>query len=81
MIEFSRQIKDANKMMTQCTKQADGIVAVKEMESDMISEMQDKAQTVDGVASTDKVLLLPLEEGEQVPGGTNMQQVIYFKMD
>ena len=81
MIEFSRQIKDANKMMSQCGKQADGIIAVKEMESDMINEMLDKALIVDGVESTDKVLLLPLEEGEQVPEGTAMQQVRSFSMN
>lgn len=81
MLEFSRQIKNANKMMTQCDKQVDGIIAVKEMESDMINEMLDKALTVDGVESTDKVLLLPLGEGEQVPDGTVMQQVRSFPMN
>lgn len=81
MLEFSSRLKTANKMMSQCGKQADGIIAVKEMESDMINEMLDKALTVDGVESTDKVLLLPLEEGEQVPEGTAMQQVRYYPMN
>lgn len=81
MIEFSRRIKTANKMMSQCANQADAVIAVKEMESDMINEMLDKALTVDNVASTDKVLLLPLEDWESAPEGTALQQVRYFSME
>ena len=36
---------------------------------------------VDGVQSTDKTLLLPLGPDEQVPAGTALQQVRYYRMD
>lgn len=81
MIAFSRLVKTGNKAITQCNRQAEAIVAVKEMEDDLIHGLLDSALTVDGVASTDKVLLIPLAEGETVPQGASLQQIRYFNMD
>lgn len=81
MLEFSSLIKTANKMMSQCNKQAEAIVSIKEMEKELINEMLDKALTVDGIASSDKVLLLQFEEGEYVPEGASVQQVRYYDME
>lgn len=81
MFEFSSLLKIANKMMTQCSNQAEAIVSIKEMENDLINEMLGKALTVDGIESSDKVLLMALEEGERVPEGASVQQVRYFNME
>lgn len=81
MFEFSSLLKTANKMMTQCSNQAEAIVSIKEMENDLINEMLGKALTVDGIESSDKVLLMALEEGERVPEGASVQQVRYFNME
>ena len=81
MFEFSSRLKTANKMLSQCSKQAEAIVSIKEMENDLINEMLGKALTVDGIESSDKVLLLRFEEGEHVPEGASVQQVRYFNME
>lgn len=81
MFEFSSRLKTANKMLSQCSKQAETIVSIKEMENDLINEMLGKALTVDGIESSDKVLLLRFEEGEQEPEGASVHQVRYFNME
>ena len=81
MFEYGKYIRLGSSAVSQCRQQASDLVSIKQMENDVIANMQGRAVVVDGVQSTDKTILLPLSEGETVPEGTVMQQVRYFLMD
>ena len=80
-ILYGRVIKLGTNVISQCRQQADELVERKEQENENINEMLRQTIVVDGVQSTDKTLLLPLGPDEQVPAGTALQQVRYYKMD
>ena len=81
LIYYGRVIKLGTNVISQCRRQADEVVEQKTQENENINELLRQALTVDGVQSTDKTLLLPLGADEQVPAGTALQQVRYYKMD
>ena len=81
MFTYSKYIKLGPKATSQCRNQAKETAEIKGMETDMLESMQKQAVTVDGVASTDKTLLLPLPSTAQPPEGTTLQQIRYFMMD
>jgi hypothetical protein len=81
MFEYGKYIRLGSSAVSQCRQQASDLVSIKQMENDVIANMQGRAVVVDGVQSTDKTILLPPSEGETVPEGTVMQQVRYFLMD
>ncbi len=81
LIYYGRVIKQGTNVISQCRQQADDLVERKAQENENINAMLRQAQTVDGVVSTDRTLLLPLGPDEQVPPGTALQQVRYYKMD
>ena len=80
-ILYGRVIKLGTNVISQCRQQADELVERKEQENENINEMLRQTIVVDGVQSTDKTLLLPLGPDEQVPTGTALQQVRYYRMD
>ena len=80
-ILYGRVIKLGTNVISQCRQQADELVEHKAEENENINELLRQALTVDGVQSTDHTLLLPLGPDEQVPAGTALQQVRYYKMD
>ena len=80
-ILYGRVIKLGTNVISQCRQQADELVERKEQENENINEMLRQTIVVDDVQSTDKTLLLPLGPDEQVPAGTALQQVRYYKMD
>ena len=81
IIYYGRVIKLGTNVIGQCRRQAEELVERKEQENENLNELLRQALTVDGVVSTDKTLLLPLGPDEQVPPGTALQQVRYYKMD
>lgn len=81
IISYGRLVKLGTNVISQCRQQAAGLVERKAEENENINAMLEQALTVDGVASTDKTLLLPLGPDEQVPPGTALQQVRYYRMD
>ena len=80
-ILYGRVIKLGTNVISQCSQQADELVEHKAEENENINELLRQALTVDGVQSTDHTLLLPLGPDEQVPAGTALQQVRYYRMD
>ena len=80
-IYYGRIIKLGTKVIAQCRQQAEALVERKTEENENLNGLLRQALTVDGVGSTDKTLLLPLGPDEQVPPGTALQQVRYYKMD
>ena len=81
MFTFSKYIKLGPKATSQCRTQAAEIAEIKAMESDMLKGLMDSAETVDGIQSTAKSLLIPLPEGFQAPEGTSVQQLRYYRLD
>jgi len=81
MFTFSKYIKLGPKATSQCRTQAAEIAEIKTMESDMLKGLMDSAETVDGIQSTAKSLLIPLPEGFQPPEGTSVQQLRYYRLD
>ena len=81
IIYYSRMLNLGTKVISQCRQQAETLVEDKQTENENINEMLRQALTVDSIGSTDKTLLLPLGPDEQVPAGTALQQVRYYKMD
>ena len=79
-ITYGKIIGQANKMVSQCEKSVDEVIAEKTAQNDALRVMQGKALVVGQKASTDKVLLLHLDENETAPEGV-LQQVRYFNMD
>ena len=79
-ITYGKIIGQANKMVSQCEKSVDEVIAEKTAQNDALRAMQGKALVVGQKASTDKVLLLHLDENETAPEGV-LQQVRYFNMD
>ena len=80
-IYYGRIIKLGTNVIAQCRQQAEELVELKELENENLNGLLRQVVTVDGVESTDKTLLLPLGPDEQVPPGTALQQVRYYKMD
>ena len=81
MFTFSKYIKLGPKATSQCRSRAAEIVEIKTMENDMLRGLIESAETVDGIQSTDKSLLISLPEGYQPPEGTTVQQLRYFRLD
>lgn len=81
MFTFSKYIKLGPKATAQCRTRSAEIVEIKKMENEMLRGLIDSAVTVDGVASTDRTLLIPLPEGFQPPQGTSVQQLRYVTID
>ena len=81
IIYYGTVLKLGTNVLSQCREQASDLMEQKELENENINAMLRQALTVDGVASTDKVLLLPLGPDEVVPPGTALQQVRYYRMD
>ena len=79
-ITYGKIIGQANKMVSQCEKSVDEVIAEKTAQNDALRAMQGKALVVGQKASTNKVLLLHLDENETAPEGV-LQQVRYFNMD
>ena len=78
---YGKVIKLGTNVISQCGRQVDELVERKETENENLNEMLRQVVSADGVESTDKTLLLPLGPDEQVPPGTALQQVRYYKMD
>ena len=81
IIYYGRLVKLGGTVISQCYRQAEELVEQKAAENENINAMLEQVITVDGVASTDKTLLLPLGPDEMVPAGTALQQVRYYRMD
>ncbi len=81
IIYYGRIVKLGTTVISQCRQQAEELVERKAAENENINSMLQQALTVDGVASSDKTLLLPLGPDEQAPAGLALQQVRYYKMD
>lgn len=81
LIYYGRVVKLGTNVISQCRQQADEVAERKNEENENINNLLRQALTVDGVVSTDKTLLLPLGPDEQVPAGTALQQVRYYRMD
>lgn len=79
-IAYGRIIGQADKMVSQCEKSVDQVIAEKTAQNEALRALQSKALVIGQKASTDKVLLLHLDENETVPEGV-LQQVRYFNMD
>lgn len=79
-IAYGRIIEQADKMVSQCGKSVDQVIAEKTAQNEALRALQSKALVIGQKASTDKVLLLHLDENEPAPEGV-LQQVRYFNMD
>ncbi len=79
-IAYGKILRQADKMVTQCEKSVDQVIAEVTAQNETLRALQSKALVIGQKASTDKVLLLPLDENETVPEGV-LQQVRYFNMD
>ena len=79
-IAYGRIIGQADKMVSQCGKSVDQVIAEKTAQNEALRALQSKALVIGQKASTDKVLLLHLDENETAPEGV-LQQVRYFNMD
>ena len=79
-IAYGRIIGQADKMVSQCGKSVDQVIAEKIAQNETLRALQSKALVIGQKASTDKVLLLHLDENEPAPEGV-LQQVRYFNMD
>ena len=76
-IAYGRIIGQADKMVSQCGKSVDQVIAEKTAQNEALRALQSKALVIGQKASTDKVLLLHLDENETAPEGV-LQQVRYF---
>ena len=79
-IAYGKIIGKADKMVSQCEKSVNQIIAEKTGQNEALRALQSKALVIGQKASTDKVLLLHLDENETAPEGV-LQQVRYFNMD
>jgi hypothetical protein len=79
-IAYGRIIGQADKMVSQCEKSVNQVIAEKTAQNEALRALQSKALVIGQKASTDKVLLLHLDENETAPEGV-LQQVRYFNMD
>ena len=79
-IAYGKIIGKADKMVSQCEKSVNQIIAEKTGQNEALRALQRKALVIGQKASTDKVLLLHLDENETAPEGV-LQQVRYFNMD
>lgn len=77
---FPEYVKLASKALNQCRKDLKELNKSLEKENESLQKLIRKAITVDGVQSTDKVLLMPLSRGEK-PEGNAFQQIQYFNMN
>ncbi len=73
-------VKLGSKALAQCRKDMKELNKAKEKENEDLQKLMGKAITVDGVASTDKVLLMPLSRGDKAPETTAIQMIQYYNM-
>ncbi len=74
-------VKLGNKALSQCKKDMQALNKAKEKENDELQKLIKKGMTIDGVSSTDKVLLLPMGRGEKAPETTAIQMLEYYRMN
>ena len=74
-------VKLGSKVLAQCKKDMKDLNKAKEKENEDLQKLMKKAITVDGIASTDKVLLMPLGKGEKAPATGTMQMLEYYNMN
>ena len=79
--EFPPYVKLASQVLGQCRKDLKELNKAKEKENEDLQKLMKKALTVDGVKSTDKVLLLPVGRGDKVPPGNTFQMIEYYNMN
>ena len=78
---FPPYVKLATEVLNQCRKDLKEMNKAKEKENDDLQKLMKKALTVEGVSSTDKVLLLPVSRSDQVPAGNTFQMIEYYNMN
>ena len=74
-------VKLANKALTQCKNDMKSLNKAKEKENEDLQKLVKKGLTIDGISSTDKVLLLPLARGDKAPETTAIQMLEYYRMN
>ena len=74
-------VKLGSKALAQCRKDMKELNKAKEKENEDLQKLMKKAITVDGVQSTDKVLLMPVGRGDKVPATGTMQMIQYYNMN
>lgn len=74
-------VKLANKALTQCKNDMKNLNKAKEKENEDLQKLVKKGLTIDGISSTDKVLLLPLTRGDKAPETTAIQMLEYYRMN
>ena len=74
-------VKLGSKALAQCRKDMKELNKAKEKENEDLQKLMGKAITVDCVASTDTVLLMPLSRGDKAPETTAIQMIQYYNMN
>lgn len=81
MLVYPQFVKLGSQALNQCKKDLKDLNKAKEKENEELQKLLKKAITVDGISSTDKVLLLPLDRKDDVPKTGTMQQLQYYNMN
>ena len=79
--EFYNIILQGGEIMSQCQSKANDAAAATEKDNKKLQKMKDSAISVDGIKSTDKVLLMQLSSGETLPDGYNLVNIKYLKVE
>lgn len=80
MFDYPPVVRLAPKALNQCSADLSQMVSDKQKENEMLQELLDKAVDVGNIASTDYVLLMPLNRGEKAPDGNTLQRLEYYRM-
>ena len=81
LFEFPSYVKLASKTLGQCRKDLKELNKAKEKENEMLQTLMKQSLSVEGIDSTDKVLLLPLGKKDKVPEGNTFQMLEYYRMN
>lgn len=79
--EFYNIILQGGEIMSQCQGKANDAAAATEKDNKKLQKMKDSTISIDGIKSTDKVLLMQLSNKETLPDGYNLVNIKYLKVE